>query len=123
MQCPKCKAEMEKKSFQNIEVDRCTGCGGLWFDMMEAENLKTLQGSEKLDTAPLRADSLDEHRDIACPVCKTRMIQMVDKSHPKLRYEGCPTCYGVFFDAGEFREFKAETVMERFWRVLTHPVS
>lgn len=122
MKCPKCTAEMEKKQFHDIEIDRCQGCGGLWFDMLEAEHLKDLQGSEKLDTAPRRPAERDAHRDIHCPVCKTRMIQMVDKVHPKLRYEGCPTCHGVFFDAGEFREFKAETVMDRFWRVLTHPV-
>lgn len=123
MQCPKCQAPMEKKVFHEIEIDRCTGCGGLWFDMLEAEHLREVHGSEELDSGPRRPPERDAHRDITCPVCKTRMLQMVDKIHPKLRYEACPTCHGLFFDAGEFREFKAETVMDRFWRVLTHPVA
>ena len=42
MQCPKCSAAMEKVVHEGIEVDRCTGCGGLWFDMLEHEDLKAL---------------------------------------------------------------------------------
>lgn len=122
MNCPKCEAAMEKKVFKDIEIDRCTGCGGLWFDMLEADNLRKLEDSEQIDTSPRRPKEVDAVRKIACPRCKSTMIQMVDKIHRKLRYEGCPTCHGVFFDAGEFRQFKAETVMERFWRVLTHRI-
>ena len=39
MNCPKCSAEFETVSFKDIEVDRCTGCKGLWFDMLEKDDL------------------------------------------------------------------------------------
>ena len=42
--CPKCKAAMEKVDFQTVVVDRCTGCRGLWFDNLEHEKLKLLEG-------------------------------------------------------------------------------
>jgi uncharacterized protein len=35
MQCPKCDAQMERVQFQGTEIDRCTVCHGLWFDILE----------------------------------------------------------------------------------------
>ncbi len=40
MQCPKCSGEMELVSYNQIEVDRCTSCGGLWFQPEELRNLR-----------------------------------------------------------------------------------
>jgi Zn-finger nucleic acid-binding protein len=31
---------MEVVRFEDIEVDRCVRCGGLWFDALEHEELK-----------------------------------------------------------------------------------
>jgi Zn-finger nucleic acid-binding protein len=39
MNCPKCASAFAKNSFSEIEVDRCLGCKGLWFDMLEKEDL------------------------------------------------------------------------------------
>jgi len=97
---------MEKVTYQNIEVDRCTGCQGIWFDLLEHRELKGLAGSEKIDIA--------EAGNINCPVCQTRMTRLVDVEQPHLQYESCPVCYGVFFDAGEFRDYKAETILDFF---------
>jgi Zn-finger nucleic acid-binding protein len=41
---------MEKVTFKDIEVDRCTNCKGLWYDMLEHEELKGLKNSEEIDT-------------------------------------------------------------------------
>ena len=40
MQCPKCAQAMEKVKFQDVEIDRCINCGGMWFDMLELDELK-----------------------------------------------------------------------------------
>ena len=32
LQCPKCKHGMEEVTLEDITIDRCTGCQGLWFD-------------------------------------------------------------------------------------------
>ena len=42
------------------------------------------------------------------------MIRMVDHRHPHLWYESCTVCYGVFFDAGEFRDYKEHSILETF---------
>jgi Zn-finger nucleic acid-binding protein len=45
------------------------------------------------------------------------MVKMVDARQPHIRYESCSVCYGVFFDAGEFRDYNKETVLD-FFRAL-----
>ncbi|WP_455208729.1 TFIIB-type zinc ribbon-containing protein [Kaarinaea lacus] len=113
MQCPKCAQAMEKVTFQDVEVDRCVNCGGMWFDMLELDELKKMKGSEQIDSgsAAIGKQYNDVDR-INCPVCDTPMIRMVDKEQHHIWYEGCATCYGVFLDAGEFRDMKKETLLD-----------
>src|SRR5687767_2681433 len=33
VECPKCSGTLQPVVQDNIEVDRCVQCGGLWFDM------------------------------------------------------------------------------------------
>jgi hypothetical protein len=39
MRCPKCGASLAAEEYHGIEIDRCTECGGIWFDAGEAELL------------------------------------------------------------------------------------
>jgi uncharacterized protein len=52
MECPKCQAQMEVVQFEEVEVDRCVRCGGLWFDVLEHEELRDRSGAETIDTGP-----------------------------------------------------------------------
>ena len=113
MNCPKCEARMEKVNFADVEVDRCTDCKGLWFDKLEQEKLKKIKGSEAIDIGdPRIGKEYDKIREIKCPACTEPMIERADLHQPHIHFESCPTCYGVFFDAGEFRDFKEETFLE-----------
>ena len=117
MDCPKCRAQMDRLRFQDVEVDRCAGCGGLWFDILEHRDLERVKGSEAIDAGdPRTGKRLDETRNVECPADGVRMIRMVDARQPHIAYESCPVCHGVFFDAGEFRDLKEQTVGEVFRR-------
>ena len=39
MQCPRCDAKLKASTFEQIEVDVCEKCGGLWLDSGELEQL------------------------------------------------------------------------------------
>ena len=39
MRCPKCGDSLKARSFQKIEIDQCTGCGGIWLDAGELEQV------------------------------------------------------------------------------------
>ena len=119
MDCPKCKAEFETISFEHIKVERCANCQGLWFDMLKKEDLLKIKGSESIDIgSELESSQYRDMKDIDCPHCNERMMQMIDKDQFHIKYELCLGCYGTFFDAGEFRDLKENTVVERFTKML-----
>jgi len=119
MNCPKCSSDFEKITFGDIEVERCLGCQGLWFDMLEKEDLLKIEGSETIDIGDdFVGDQYSKHRKIQCPQCTVVMLPMVDKDQAHIQYESCPVCYGTFFDAGEFRDLKENSVLERFVTML-----
>lgn len=114
MNCPKCNSAMESVTYRTIEVDRCTKCAGLWFDMLEEEVLKILSGAEVIDSGSASTGKeQNKIGNIKCPKCSVDMLRMVVASQPHIWYEACPVCYGTYFDAGEFRDYKAETFMDR----------
>lgn len=122
MNCPKCNAKMKKVEFTAIEVDRCTNCQGLWFDMLEAEQLKEIKGSENIDIGdPNVGKEYNKIDKVNCPKCNTLMGKMVDNNQPHIWYEACDICYGVFFDAGEFRDYKEESILDFFKKITQKP--
>jgi Zn-finger nucleic acid-binding protein len=98
------------------QVERCTGCGGLWFDLREHERISESKAQvEEVDTAdPLMGRRHNEMRDVSCPVCRVKMLKLSVPNQLHIKYESCPVCYGAFFDAGEFTDYARETVAEQF---------
>ncbi|MDP3277412.1 MAG: zf-TFIIB domain-containing protein [Deltaproteobacteria bacterium] len=105
MQCPKCRAALEIVIFDDVKIDRCTGCYGLWFDRGEDTRLRKSPGAAAIDIGdPKLAKPFNEMTRVDCPRCRTRMVRMVYAPQPHIWYESCATCGGVWFDAGEFRD-------------------
>jgi Zn-finger nucleic acid-binding protein len=106
---------MQVVEHEGIAVDRCSGCNGLWFDMLEHEHLRNIAGSESIDLGSPEVGKIYNQKEfVDCPVCETQMVRMVDQRQPHIWYEACTSCYGVFFDAGEFRDYKELTVLDFF---------
>ncbi len=113
MECPKCHSEFKTIEYEGIEVDQCTKCEGIWFDILEHEELKKIKGSESIDSgSPEKGQEYNKIDKVDCPKCKTQMIRMVDIKQPHIWYEACSICNGVFFDAGEFKDFKKYTILD-----------
>jgi Zn-finger nucleic acid-binding protein len=104
---------MEKVRVRIYEVDRCTGCKGLWFDSLELERLRKVKGAASIDTGDPAVGKLqDAKQHVLCPLCKTQMIRMVDPKRPNVSFESCPVCYGVYLDAGEFKESEHDSLLD-----------
>ncbi|MGD2135932.1 MAG: zf-TFIIB domain-containing protein [Gemmatimonadales bacterium] len=39
MKCPKCGGDLATQDYHGVQVDRCTECGGMWFDAGEVDDL------------------------------------------------------------------------------------
>jgi uncharacterized protein len=118
MKCPRCSSAMETVQVEGEQIDRCTGCGGLWFDEFELADLTAIAGSEKVDTGPDNESNQHSQAILACPKCGSPMIRMVDAEQPHIWYETCDECGGSFFDAGEFRDLKRHDFVGRIKDVL-----
>ena len=57
--------------------------------------------------------TFDKLADVRCPEDGTPMENTSDEQQPHVRYESCPQCSGLFFDAGEFTDLKYDSLMDR----------
>ena len=77
MNCSKCGSEFEAVTIGDLAVMRCTSCMGLWFDMLQKEDLLSIEGSESIDIGDAEVGArFDGYRNARCPECKIRMIHM-----------------------------------------------
>jgi Zn-finger nucleic acid-binding protein len=115
IECPKCGHGMDEITYGEVTIDRCTNCQGLWFDTGEAEQLKGKWMGDALDMGNVEeGKKWDAVDDIACPRCGTDMEKTSDPSQPHIWYESCVNDHGVFMDAGEFTDYKHETLADWF---------
>ncbi len=118
MKCPKCHAsEMEQIVFEGIEVDRCPGCGGIWFDTREAEYLKKFERATEIDTGDaIGGLEYDSIRNVECPRGHGKMETVFNPGLPHVFFEACSVCRGIWFDAGEFSDYARGDVAAIFRR-------
>ena len=116
MECPKCHTgEMEQVVFEEIEVDRCPGCGGIWFDAGEAESLKQFKSATEIDTGDALAGlEYDTIENVDCPRGHGTMKTVVNPNLLHIYFETCLVCSGVWFDAGEFADYTKADVAALF---------
>jgi Zn-finger nucleic acid-binding protein len=118
LRCPKCRQGMEPIEHDGITIDRCSGCQGLWFDGDEAQQLKASQDSEKLDSGdPKTGRYYDNRGEIRCPHCGNPMEKSADWKQTHIWYETCRE-HGIFMDAGEFTDFKYDTLLDTLRNLL-----
>lgn len=118
MDCPKCNSQMQEIKIETLHgpvvIDQCDGCKGLWFDDGEAEQLKRDWMADFLDSGdPEVGKTYNAIRDVQCPRCGKPMKKVNDPKQKHLQYEVCSD-HGVFMDAGEFTDYKHETLMDIF---------
>lgn len=105
MLCPVCKTDMIDVEYEQIELDYCVKCRGVWFDSNELELLFekiNLQNSGlSVSTLISRIDESipeDKHK---CPICKQKMGKVSIGDSPRIVIDICTNGNGLWFDGGE----------------------
>lgn len=115
MNCPKCDGTMEAVTINEVEIDRCSNCAGLYFDMLEERDLLETRSARKVDIGDADiGKERDLTVDITCPRDGVAMMHMTDPAQQHIEFESCPLCYGRFFDAGEFSDLARTTLFDWF---------
>jgi len=98
--CPICREPLIVAERQDIELDVCPWCRGLWFDAGEVELLAEKLGrSLRLgETGLERADGDEKPRP--CPRCDKGMDKVLVGVSARLLLDRCGA-HGLWFDHGE----------------------
>jgi PAT family beta-lactamase induction signal transducer AmpG len=120
MRCPKCRSDMEQVMVDDIEVDRCSSCHGLWFDDGELKKLRNREAAAALDIGDIKTgkeqNKIEHYR---CPRCAGPMNRLVDPEQTHIWFEQCGSCRGSFFDAGELTDLATVSASDFFKRFVT----
>ncbi len=102
--CPKCDAVLDKLTVQNVEVDLCDSCGGLWLDRGELAKLKFTGGDNAINSlqqltmghrsVPPDTEAVTLH----CPACEGT-LELLPVG--KIKLDLCKKCQGMWLDWGE----------------------
>ena len=110
--CPKCDLPLFVLHFQEIEVDFCDRCRGLWLDAGELEALlhQTSANDHDLLLKFQQQSGIQPNgRPHLCPRCDAPLheIQVDHTGSPQLTLDKCPRGHGVWFDAEELQQLLA----------------
>lgn len=88
-----------------VEIDYCTACNGIWLDAGELELLlgEPEKTGKLLDS--FRIDSGNTEKKRKCPICDKAMQKIVvGTSKPALLIDKCSKGDGLWFDKGELKD-------------------
>jgi len=87
---------------EDVEIDYCTDCGGIWLDAGELELLLGEPQKAKQLLNAFTIESTSHERIRPCPICDKKMQKIkVGSSTPVLLIDKCRRGDGLWFDRGE----------------------
>jgi Zn-finger nucleic acid-binding protein len=101
--CVKCTSVLDKAKIEDIELDLCPQCGGLWLDNGEIERLtkkadKEVSSLREMLATIAGAQSAPSDAKAACPACPG---QLKEVPLGPILIDFCTRCRGLFLDRGE----------------------
>lgn len=105
MDCPVCKNAMITLELQEVEIDHCINCGGIWLDAGELEMLLGEPEKAKHLLSSFKIDSHSTEKPRKCPICLKKMSKIiVGSAKPVLLIDKCARGDGLWFDKGELQD-------------------
>ncbi len=105
MDCPVCTNAMITLELDEVEIDYCTDCGGVWLDAGELEELLGKPAKVTQLLASFKTDPNCEEKPQKCPICDKKMRKIVvGESQPTLLIDKCAKGDGLWFDSGELHD-------------------
>ena len=99
MNCPVCNQPMIILELNQIEIDYCTNCFGVWLDEGELE-LLLQDAQEKTELLnSLQIDKNSKEKLFKCPICSKKMDKVLYGN--KITLDKCPKKHGLWFNKGE----------------------
>jgi len=113
MKCPACSNPLSSTTIGKLTVDVCRGgCGGIWFDAFELQQVDEPQESTGAWLVNVERDPtlrVDTSRKRACPKCEgVKLKRRYFSAKRRFEVDECPGCGGYWLDAGELAKVRDE---------------
>ena len=98
----------------DVEIDHCVNCAGIWLDAGELEMLieDAHKASSLLASFHVSGDSTEKPR--RCPICRKKMHKiLVQSSDTPLLIDKCRRNHGLWFDRGELDDILARARLDK----------
>ncbi len=108
MDCPRCSVEMAELKSDDLVLNRCAQCGGLWGDVADVNRLLLHNNMPALQSLGGRVNP--DAAEGQCPDCHVDLLAVEGGDRRSLRYDTCESCGGIFFQVeGEVEGVDAAT--------------
>lgn len=105
MDCPICKDAMITLELEEVEVDYCLECGGIWLDAGELEQLLGDSNEATAVINSFKVQPRSQERARKCPICLKKMKKIIaGERTPVLLIDQCVKGHGLWFDKGELQD-------------------
>lgn len=101
MKCPVCDELMIVLELEEIEIDYCTECEGIWLDGGELELLLEEVSEKEELLSSFKVDDSSSEKKIHCPICIKKMEKVFVGSKNKILLDRCKNHHGLWFNKGE----------------------
>ena len=101
MDCPVCRDPMVVLELNEVEIDHCLGCGGIWLDAGELELLLESSKEKEQVLGSFSADKTSKEKPRKCPICLKKMEKILCGEDKKVLIDKCRGNDGLWFDKGE----------------------
>lgn len=116
MNCSGCGGDMQELVVDDVTIDQCERCGGVWLDAGEAEDLaKKGPTSPKDELKRKKYELLRQWKaapqdprptDRSCPRCDEHLVRVHYKHVPGLLVDKCAKDCGLYLDKGELEKVR-----------------
>jgi Zn-finger nucleic acid-binding protein len=107
MKCPSCNTDLKSKMLEDVEVDECNNCKGIWFEEDELRKAKDSADSDlnwmDFEIFKQKDKSQARAKNLACPQCSQALVA-VDYADTGVEIDCCPKCKGTWLDKDEFKK-------------------
>ena len=118
MNCPVCNNPLVILEFQNVEIDHCTKCDGIWLDGGELEILLENSSHKTELLASFIEDKKSTEKKFKCPICRKKMEKVRCGKEENIIIDRCQHHHGLWFDNGELEQLMESGGLDKEDKIL-----
>jgi hypothetical protein len=119
MDCPVCKHPLVILELNNVEIDHCTQCEGIWLDGDELEILLEDSEAKHHLLSTFTVDNSNSEKPLKCPICRKKMDKVLCGDDKSVLIDQCKNHHGLWFDRGELESLLELGSFDKHNKVLT----